>query len=113
LTCHGLGQVSDSDTPFIGDLSGNLGSDLGGDISDESRILDLPFAVEEPLVSFRFPLLIFLNNLIQLGFLQGLVAIDAFHRFFILEHFSSNSKGRQRNHGPIALHILEGVKRRE
>jgi hypothetical protein len=41
-----------------------------------------------------FALLNFFNNLVQLCFFQGLVAIDGFHRFFnFLEHFSSNSKG--------------------
>ncbi len=57
----GLSNSSDGDTPVIGDL--------GDDIGDESRISDSSFAVEDPLVGLRFPLLHFMNNLVQLHFL--------------------------------------------
>jgi hypothetical protein len=66
----GLSMSSDGDTPVIGDL--------GGDISDESRITDSSFAVEDPLVAPLFPLLHFTNNLVQLRFLQGLVPVNLF-----------------------------------
>jgi hypothetical protein len=68
----GLSKSSDSDTPVIGDLGGNIG--------DESQIADSAFAVEEPLVGSRFPLLHFTDDLVQLQFLQGRVPIDLFHR---------------------------------
>jgi hypothetical protein len=57
----GLGKFFDS---FTGDLV--------SDIGNLNRIPDLPFAVEEPLVSCWFPLLNFFNNLIQLRFFQAL-----------------------------------------
>ena len=81
----GLRKFSDGNTPVIGDLGGNIG--------DESRIADSAFAVEEPLVGSRFPLLHFTDDLVQLLFLQGLVPIDLFHRFFnFLKQFPSNSE---------------------
>jgi hypothetical protein len=75
----GLSKSSDSDTPVIGDLGGDI-----DDISDKSRITDSSLAIEDPLVGHWFPLLHFTNNLVQLRFLQGLVPLDLFHHFFNL-----------------------------
>ncbi len=76
----GLSKCPVGDMPVIGDLGGNIG--------DESRITDFLFAVEEPLVGRRFPLLNFSNNLVRLCFFQGLVPIDRFHHFFnFIERF--------------------------
>jgi hypothetical protein len=69
-----LGKFADSNKPVIGDL--------GSDNGNESRIPDLAFAIEEPLVGCWFPLLNYFDDLVQLRFLQGLVAIDRFHCFF-------------------------------
>ncbi len=69
----GLQRFSDSDTPVIGDL--------GGDIGDENRIADSAFAIEDPLVSNWFPLLHFTDDLLQLRFFQGLIPVDLFHCF--------------------------------
>jgi hypothetical protein len=92
----GLSQSSNSDTPVIGDLD--------GDIGNESRIADSAFAVEEPLVGSRFPLLNFTDDLVQLRFLQGLIPVDLFHRFFdFLKCFPSDSESANetadRRHG--------------
>jgi hypothetical protein len=92
----GLRQSSNSDTPVIGDLDGNIGN--------ESRIADSAFAVEDPLVGSRFPRLNFTDDLLQLRFLQGLIPIDLFHRFFdFLKRFPSDSeranKIADRRHG--------------
>jgi hypothetical protein len=81
----GLSKSSDGDTPVIGDL--------GDDISDESRISDSSFTVEDPLIGLRFPLLHFMNILIKLRFLQGIVPVDPFYRFFnFLEQFPSDNE---------------------
>jgi hypothetical protein len=60
----GLGKFADSVMPVIDDLVGVIG--------DESRITDLPFAIEEPLVSCRFPLSYCFDDLIQLCFFTAL-----------------------------------------
>jgi hypothetical protein len=52
----GQGKFRDGETPVT--------CDLDGDIGNESWIPYLPFAVAEPLVGCRFPLLNFFNNFI-------------------------------------------------
>jgi hypothetical protein len=94
----GLCKFLDGDMPVIGDL--------GGDIGNESQIADSSFAIEELLVSSRLPLLHFMNNLVQLHFLQGLVPIGLFHHFFnFLEQFPSDSESANeiadRRHGVL------------
>jgi hypothetical protein len=59
---------------------------LGGNISNESWIADSAFAVEDPLVSHWFPLLHFMDDLVQLHFFQGLVPVD----FFTVSSISLN-----------------------
>ncbi len=60
----GLGKFAYSVMPVI--------DDLGGIIGDESQTTNLPFAIEEPLVSCRFPLSNFFDDLIQLCFFKAL-----------------------------------------
>jgi hypothetical protein len=82
----GLSNFPDSDTSVAGNHSGNIGN--------QCQIPDLSLSVEVPLVATGFPSFTFLNSLVKVYFLQGLVVIDILNSFLnFLEVFSSNRDG--------------------